>query len=137
MGDLKCKACVVFCIDFRLHDHLNRFVAERGLDKDGADIVRVAGVAINLARPAQQWARDFVTGQHEASKRLHDVEEIHLVNHEDCGAYGLDCPPGSEEELAVHVEDLRSARSVLEARFHGVKIFTHFLRLDGQVETIE
>ena len=137
MGGLKCRACVVSCIDFRLHDHLNRFVAEQGLDKDGADIIRVAGVAINLARPTQQWARDFVTGQHEASKRLHDVEEIHLVNHEDCGAYGLDCPPGSDEELAVHVKDLRASRAVLEERFPGVKIFTHFLRLDGRVEKID
>jgi carbonic anhydrase len=136
MGDLKCKACVVFCIDFRLHDQLSRFIAERSLDEDGADIIRVAGVAVHLARPAEQWTREFVLGQQEASKRLHDVEEIHLVNHEDCGAYGLKCPPGSAEELAVHQKDLRTARAILEERIPGVKIYTHFLRLDGRVETI-
>lgn len=137
MGGLKCRACVVFCIDFRLHDHLNRFVAEHGLDEDGTDILRVAGAALNLARPKDSWARDFVTGQLEASRRLHEIREIHLVNHEDCGAYGLNNAKGGREELATHVKDMQQARAFLRGCFPDTKIHTYFLRLDGRFEKVE
>jgi carbonic anhydrase len=137
MGALKCRACVVFCIDFRLHVHLNRFVAERGLDRDGAYILRVAGVALNLARPKESGARDFVTGQLDASRRLHEISEIHLVNHEDCGAYGLEGEKHSGEELATHAKDMREARAFLKGRFPGTKIHVYFQHLDGRVEEID
>jgi carbonic anhydrase len=128
---------VVYCIDFRLHDNLNRFVTEMGLDEDGTDIVRVAGVALNLARPKESYARDFVMGQLEASRRLHEISEIYLVNHEDCGAYGLEDVKDSDEELAIHVKDMQQARAFLKGRFPDIKIHACFQHLDGRVEKID
>jgi carbonic anhydrase len=134
MGGHKCRACIVWCIDFRLHDHLSRFVVDKGLDKDGTDIVRVAGVVKNLTRPKQTYARDFVMDQLEASHRLHDVREIYLVNHEDCGAYGLQ---NIDKESMIHKKDLQQARAFLKGRFPDVKIFAFYQRLDGAVEEID
>lgn len=136
MSKLTCRACVVSCIDFRLHEHLKRFVCERGLDKDGTDMVRVAGAAVNIARPKRSWARDFVVSELEASHGLHEIREIYLVNHEDCGAYGWENVVDSEEELATHRKDLQQARAFLKGRFPDVKIFAFYQRLDGGVEKI-
>ncbi len=53
MSDLTCRACGLACIDFRIHESLDRFLMNQELDKEGADVIRVAGVALNLARPAR------------------------------------------------------------------------------------
>jgi len=128
---------VVYCIDFRLRDHLDRFLSGRGLDEDGADIVRVAGAAMNVARPRTSYSRDFVMEQLEASRRLHDVREIYLVNHEDCGAYGPELAADDEAELEAHEEDLRRARVLVGERLPDAEIFTFFQRLDGRIEEID
>jgi hypothetical protein len=137
MSEHKCKACLIYCIDFRLHENLNKFVVEQSLDKDGTDIVRVAGVARNLTRPKEESHRDFVIWQLEASHRLHGVTDFYLVNHEDCGAYGLENVSDSREELETHVADLQQARAFLEERFPEIKVLTFFQRLDGEVEQID
>ena len=137
MGDLTCRACVVACIDFRLDKPLRRFLVFRGLDKDGADVVRVAGVALSLAKPNKSWERDFVLGQLMASHALHQIKEIYLVNHEDCGAYGLECVPDSDEERGRHWKDLKDAKKLVELKIPGVEVLTYFLHLDGRAEQVD
>jgi len=136
MGELRCRACVVACIDFRLDKALRRFLVVRGLDKDGADVVRVAGVSLSLAQPDKKWQRDFVLGQLIASHALHQIREIYLVNHEDCGAYGLECVPDSEEERARHWKDLGEAKKLVVREIPGVEVLTYFLHLDGRAEQV-
>jgi carbonic anhydrase len=136
MGELTCRACVVACIDFRLDKPLRRFLVFRGLDKDGADVVRVAGVSLSLAKPQKEWQREFVLGQLKASHALHQIKEIYLVNHEDCGAYGLECVPDSEEERARHWEDLKAAKELVERKIPGVDVLTYFLHIDGRAEQV-
>lgn len=135
MSKHQCRACVVYCIDFRFHDHLNKFIANKGLDKE-ADIVCEAGAAKNLASE-EGIGRQFVLEQLEISRRLHNIREIYLINHEDCGAYGLEDEVDSEEELEEHRKDLRCARRLLEERFAGVEIFTYFMTLAGGAIRVE
>lgn len=137
MGELTCRACVVACIDFRLEKALRRFLVVRGLDKDGADVVRVAGVSLSLAQPQGAWQRDFVLGQLIASHALHQIREIYLVNHEDCGAYGLECIPDSEEERERHWRDLKDAKKLVERKIPDVEVLTYFLHIDGRAEHVE
>jgi carbonic anhydrase len=137
MTDQRCRACLLYCIDFRLHDHLERFLIDRGLRESGSDVVRVAGSALQLAHPESDHEREFVLGQLEASRRLHDVEEIYLVNHENCGAYGMRSSPESASELDTHREDLRRARAVLRERLPDVAVSTFFQWLDGSLTVID
>ncbi len=136
MSNLTCRACLVGCIDFRLHESLDRFRMNQELDKEGADFIRVAGVALNLARPKNAAARDFLIDQLKASHRLHQIKEIYLVNHEDCGAYGFEEVADSAVELATHVEDLRVAKELLGRELPDTKVLTYFLRLDGRAEPV-
>jgi carbonic anhydrase len=131
-----CRACLVFCMDFRFHGPLRGFLVEKGLDKDGADIVRVAGAARSLVQSNVARDRDFLQEQLAVSCRLHDVRQFYLVNHEDCGAYGQEQVPDTDEELAMHSRDLRAARTLLEERFPTIEVLTYFMRLDGRAERI-
>ena len=135
MAEHSCRACVLYCIDFRFHRQLERFLREQDLDREGTDIVRIAGVAKGLAGSASA-ERDFIVNQLEISHRLHHTRQIYLVNHEDCGAYGLEQEVDSEQELACHREDLRAARQLLAERFPQIEILTYFIRLSGEAERV-
>jgi hypothetical protein len=123
-------------MDFRLNGALNAFLSEQKLDKDGADIIRVAGAAKNLARPSEPRDRDFLLQQLATSAGLHGTRQFYLVNHEDCGAYGQEQAPDSDAELAMHSRDLRAGRALLQEKFPGVGVLTYFMRLDGRAEPI-
>ena len=133
----QCRACLVYCIDFRFHAALEAFLHDQKLDRDGTDIVQVAGAAKSLAHLGEGVGGSFLLEQIQISQRLHGVRQIYLVNHEDCGAYGLEDVVDSEEELATHRKDLRAARAVLEEHFPAAEILTYFMHLDGKPEQID
>lgn len=132
-----CKACLVYCMDFRLHDSLANFLAEQELVGAGADIIRVAGAIKSLAQPRESRDRDLLLEMLNVAYDLHGVRQFYLINHEDCGAYGLEDVPDSEEELATHRDDLIAARALVKSHFPDVEVFTYFMWLSGKAEFVE
>ena len=137
MGVHQCKACLVYCMDFRLHDLLAKFLAEQELVEAGADIIRVAGAIKSIAQPQQSRDRDFLLEMLRVSYDLHGVRKFYLINHEDCGAYGLEDVPDSEEELATHRKDLKSARALVESLYPDVEVLTYFMWLSGKADLVK
>ena len=133
----QCKACLVYCMDFRLHDSLAKFLAEQELVEAGADIIRVAGAIKSIAQPQQSRDRDFLLEMLRVSYDLHGVRKFYLINHEDCGAYGLEDVPDSEEELATHRKDLKSARALVESLYPDVEVLTYFMWLSGKADLVK
>ena len=133
----QCRACLVYCIDFRLHESLTNFFAEQKLDADGADVIRVGGAIKSLAQPKETRDREFLLEQLNVAYELHGVRQFYLINHEDCGAYGLEDVIDSPEELATHREDLRVAKALVQDRFPDTEILTYFMRLSGTAEAID
>lgn len=137
MSGHRCRACLVYCMDFRLHGQLHDFFGQQQLNVDGADVIRVAGAAKSLSRPREERDREFLLEQLQTSYDLHKVRQFYLINHEDCGAYGLEAVADSEEELAVHRKDLQAARRLLEQRFADAETLTYFMWLNGRADLIE
>jgi carbonic anhydrase len=133
----QCRACLVYCIDFRLHESLANFFAEQKLDADGADVIRVGGAIKSLAQPKETRDREFLLEQLNVAYELHGVRQFYLINHEDCGAYGLEDVIDSPEELATHQEDLRIAKALVQDRFPDTEILTYFMRLSGTAEAVD
>ena len=133
----KCKACLVYCMDFRLHDSLANFFAQQKLDGAGADVIRVGGAIKSLAQPKEIRDREFLLEQLNVAYELHGVRQFYLINHEDCGAYGLEDVIDSQEELATHREDLRVAKALVQDRFPDTEILTYFMRLSGTAEAVD
>ena len=137
MGAHRCKACLVYCMDFRLHHSLANFLAEQELVEAGADIIRVAGAIKSIAQPEQSRDRDFLLEMLSVSYDLHGVRTFYFINHEDCGAYGPEDVQDSEEELAIHRNDLRSARALLKSLYPDVEVLTYFMWLSGKADLVE
>lgn len=137
MVEHSCRACVLFCMDFRFHDHLAELFVEEGLDEERADVIRVAGSAKNLARPEDPRDREHLYEMFQTSYDLHHARQFYLVNHEDCGAYGLEVIADDDDEIAIHRGDLRRAREQLAERFPDVEVICCFVWLDGQIDRVE
>jgi len=137
MATNQCRACLVYCMDFRLHEALANFIAEQKLDGDGADVIRVGGAIKSLSRPKEARDRAFLLEQLNVAYELHGVRQFYLINHEDCGAYGLEDVIDSPEELATHQEDLRVAKALIQNRFPDTEILTYFMRLSGTAEAVD
>ncbi|MEE9122767.1 MAG: carbonic anhydrase [Syntrophobacteria bacterium] len=137
MAEHRCRACVVYCMDFRLHESLANFFAEQKLDGDGADVIRVGGAIKSLSRPKEARDREFLLEQLNVAYALHGVRQFYLINHEDCGAYGLEDVVDSPEELATHREDLRVAKILIQDRFPDTEILTYFMKLSGTAEVVD
>lgn len=112
----KCNAIVISCMDFRLRKYLRKW-AITSLDSGGYDRVAIAGGVQNLG---------VITDQVSLSVRLHDIHEVYLINHEDCGAYG---PEGTFEK---HKEDLLFAQTILKHKYPKLKIVPLYLKLNGE-----
>ena len=120
------KALVLHCMDFRFIDGLNRWFDEQGLTKQ-YDRVAAAGAVKNLVDPTLPTDIEFIERQIDISKRLHNITEVWLVNHRDCGAYGK-IFADAESETQRHTVDLKKAKMMIEEKF-GLKLKTFLATL--------
>jgi hypothetical protein len=132
-----CRACLLFCMDFRFRRQLDAFLSAQGLDADGVDVIRAAGGAKNLARPLDMRDRYWLLEQIGISRDLHHARQVYIMNHEDCGAYGPEAFADDAEELDIHRKDLLAARDLVRERFVGMEVLPYFMGLDGRAEPIE
>jgi len=59
----------------------------------------------------------------ETSKRLHDIQEVWLIDHVDCGAYGGSKEfAGAEEEKKFHIEKLTEAAKIIAEKFPELQV---------------
>jgi len=147
----KCEIALITCEDFRLQQRKDgrNYVAEfiKSLGED-CDLITRGGGVQDLVRPPHQgffwkflrWVGlDFkksLLRDVEVSVKLHQASTIHLVNHEDCGAYGGMNFSSRDEELAQHKKDLGDAKKIILEKFPEINIKLYFAELKGGTEDI-
>jgi len=114
-----CQALVVSCMDFRLRKYLRKWTTK--IIRGGFDRVAIAGGVKNLS---------FILDQVRLSHKLHHIDEVYLVNHEDCGAYG------EEGNFNKHKKDLLFAKRIIKKKFPQLKIVPLYLKLNGAMKEI-
>ena len=117
---LHCETLVVHCIDYRLQEFLDKWL-KNNLPLQSYDRVAIAGGVNDVF---------YVIRQVDVAVRLHGIERVVLINHEDCGAYGK---AGNYER---HKADLEEAERKIEALFPDLDIEIYYLHLDGEFESI-
>lgn len=117
--DHNAEAIIITCIDFRLQEAINNWIAQNFAPKT-FDRVAWAGGVKNL---------DLILTQIEIAKRLHGIHRAILINHEDCGAYGEEGTPKK------HAQDLQNAKEKIKSQFPNLTIDTYYLKLDGTFVT--
>lgn len=87
------------------------------------DEVSLAGAVQNIVSPKNEADRELVLRQINIAKRLHAIDEVILMNHTDCGAYGGRSAFSNEHaETQKHELDLREGRAIVAAKFPDLKI---------------
>jgi len=115
---LQCEALVVHCIDYRLQMYLNKWLDSKFPAKS-YDRVAIAGGVYDVF---------YALRQVEIAVRLHEIEKVVLINHEDCGAYG---EAGNYQR---HKMDLEEAERKVKALFPGLDVETYYLHMNGEFE---
>jgi carbonic anhydrase len=117
---MRARVLVIACVDFRFTDPLIDWLRAQGL---GGQYDLRTHESASLA--VDRWLESAV-----AINRLHDVEAVWIVDHDDCGAYRLAGEPNSREN---HVQHLKAAEARVQAWVgKPVRIFFHPLGPDGR-----
>ncbi|MDD3887809.1 MAG: hypothetical protein PHN19_03465 [Patescibacteria group bacterium] len=124
------EAAAIFCIDFRFKDATIKFISQE-LKMKKVDLIALAGASKTIANPKDLAHKKTVFDQLEVSTKLHNIKEIILIDHLDCGAYGglkaFDNNP--EKEKKEHFKNLNKAKAILEKKYKGVKVKLFFANI--------
>lgn len=116
------KAIVLHCIDFRFVDATREFLHKQGYKRDHDDC-SIAGAVKNIVDPHAASDVEFAFRQIAIAHKLHSINDVILINHTDCGAYGGHVAFASfDEERKRHAHDLRRAKEMIEERFKDEKL---------------
>lgn len=120
-----CEAVVLHCIDFRFQQAMNEhFDVEF---PKSYDLVSIAGGVKELVEKGRD---SFLLNQIQLSLKFHQPQNIVLVQHEDCGAYGgSESFENSETEFSFQRKQLQKAEELLKEQFPKCIIQKCFARL--------
>lgn len=132
------RALVLNCMDFRLIDDLTHYFDRSGYNNNYDDFI-LAGASLGFnQKKFPEWRETFVKHL-ELAKTLHDIHEVIIVDHMQCGAYKYfyDQSMLSEDlEKRLHVQNLNQMETTLHGLYPELKIRKLLMHLDGSVETI-
>jgi hypothetical protein len=112
-----CAALLITCSDFRFKGAERRFADAAAL-ADDYDLIARPGAIRSVVLPRDAAAEQTMYDEIALLWKLHRFTRIVAVNHVSCRAY--DDIATSANEREIHVEHLRRARALLDARFAGV-----------------
>ena len=107
-------------MDYRLQKYLQPWITVR-FGYDNFDIISLAGSVHDY---------EMVLKYVQLAVRIHGIDTVCLINHEDCRAYGR------EGTYKRHKHDLQDSQKKITALFPGLKVETFYLHLDGTFESI-
>lgn len=117
---LKCHALVITCLDYRIQEAIIDWLGE---NVGHGNYNRVA-----LAGGVKNWPVIFE--QIDLSKRVQDIEQVIIIHHEDCRAYG---EAGTFER---HSADMHAARDEVKKKYPDMQVDLYFVRLNGALEPV-
>lgn len=135
----KAKACVINCIDFRIQKFVFKYLNENDYIGN-SDLLMVAGAGRDLISPMKPEYGEYLWNQLNISVSLHHIDEIVVIEHQDCGAYALDgLIPGNLEvsvDKPMHQEIAKKVISKLNEKYPEIVIKYLYATLDGNVENM-
>ena len=133
-------ALLLSCMDYRLMDEVERYMSARGL-RNRYDHVILAGASLGAVTdkfPA--WNQPF--WEHlDVAIKLHNIHQVILLDHLDCGAYKVILGPGhakdAQLEKQAHAMQLQKLKAMIGDRYPTLHVETLVMALDGKVEVID
>ncbi|NGM20771.1 hypothetical protein G3576_12170 [Roseomonas stagni] len=135
----KADAFVLSCIDPRLVDDVTQLLATMGRANRYSEM-RIAGAALAAVDQNRPGWNTAVWENLAASRQLHGVRRVIIINHRDCGAMNLwagrnlAADPADEQRQHQAVMD-RAAAEVLR-RHPDMAVELHLMALDGSTQRL-
>ena len=127
------------CMDYRLMQEVERYMAGRGL-ADKYDHIVLAGAALGAVTdkyPA--WAKTF-WDHLGLALQLHQVHSLMVLDHRDCGAYKLVLGPEHAKDPATekqsHAAQIRKLKAQVLEKHPKLRVEGLLMALDGKVESL-
>lgn len=111
-------------MDYRIQSPVSRWLENKGL-KGNYDYIALPGASRNFLSEGK-------LAMIETSLKLHQIKEVYLIHHEDCGAYGLGNLP-AEEQLKKQQEDMYQAAQIIKEKYPHLICHLAFVYLDGNI----
>lgn len=134
-----CQQFCLSCIDFRFVDNITYYQDIKGYTNDYDKFVLAgASLGYNGIPNYENWilACDQTI---ELSHDLHEISEVSLFDHLECGAYPLVYTPEQLEgdgEFKLHVENLNKAENTILQKYSFVKKVNKYI-IDLSYNVIE
>ena len=129
------NALVLSCMDYRFVDDSVYFFNRIGF-RDDYNQFSLAGASLGYNQTKfPEWAQTF--DKHiNLAMELHDINEVIVMDHMDCGAYRIlyDSPSMSrQEEYELHKKNLNKFKTMINQKFPALTVSTHLMDVDGSV----
>ena len=133
----KYEAMVLSCIDPRFQNLINKRKNDAGL-AEKYSLFAIAGSSIGVVAPAfKNWHETFWENL-AASKQLHGINRVIVINHRNCGAaeiaFGSEAVATREKETATHKGALLEFKKQLAVRQPTLTADLGLMDLNGKVE---
>jgi len=137
LSEKTAKAVVLTCMDFRFVNDSVYFLNKQY--KDDYNKLSLAGASLGYNQDTfKEWG--VTIDKHiELAKQLHDVDEVIVIDHMDCGAYRIlydNQQMSKEEEYELHRKNLNKFRSIINEKFPKLKVTTLLANIDGSIVPI-
>ncbi len=133
------QALVLSCIDFRMVEAEQQFLAQKQLSHR-YDWVALAGASLALAGFPHAAEAETFWDQLKISQQLHHINRVILLDHQDCGAYARKVAPtlsqNPQREQQVHATYLNQAYRAITAKYPDLSVELYFLGLDGTAYSV-
>ena len=135
----KAKATALICIDFRFQNFVSEFLNKKYPNHD-VDIISVAGSSRDLVKPIKNYHGDALWRQLELSVKLHEPDEVVIIDHQDCGGYAQDdtikAGLPENEDFEKHKQFLLELKEKIQDKFTNKTVITMFLNFQGEFKEV-
>ena len=136
LSEYTAKAIVLSCMDFRFINDRVYFFNASGF-RDNYNKFSLAGASLGYNQDSfPAWSETF--DKHiELAIDLHQINEVVVLDHMDCGAYRIlyDNPSMSmQEEYELHKINLNKFKIAMNKKYPSLKVTTFLTNLDGSIE---
>ena len=114
-------------MDFRFQSAITDWAESQGYTKD-FDLVSLAGAQKAIL---DEDTRATALKQVDLSVELHGSNQVVLISHQDCGAYGgSDAFENWEEERGQYITDMEAAEVIIKEKHADLKVKKMILTFD-------
>ena len=129
------KALVLTCMDFRLLDDIVIHMNSEGYRNDYDQFILAgASLGVNLNQSENpRWITTF-RDHVDLAIDLHNISEVHVIDHMDCGAYKLFYDKESftrDDEITLHKMNLELLKLKLNTLYPKLTVKLFLMDLDG------